>query len=182
MTKRCVSCAGEKPLGDFSPAKANRDGLNGSCKSCVAAYMRERRRTNAGYREQCRAADLRWKAANPDKRRAYNASESKVASNKAWRERQHPDYNRVVAQASRARRIGVETALTLAEWVSICETFDGCCAYCLKPASLLEIEHMTPLLRGGTNTADNVVPACHACNTRKGKRTLVEFADAGRPS
>jgi hypothetical protein len=39
----------------------------------------------------------------------------------------------------------------------------------------LEIEHIVPRSRGGSDRASNLTLACHACNQRKGKLTAAEF-------
>jgi hypothetical protein len=51
------------------------------------------------------------------------------------------------------------------------------CFYCLKPLTLQEAtkEHLTPQARGGADTIDNIVPACKACNEKKGDMTEPEF-------
>jgi 5-methylcytosine-specific restriction endonuclease McrA len=48
-----------------------------------------------------------------------------------------------------------------------------CCAYCGGPPE--QIDHCTPLARGGTNTLDNIVYACAYCNLHKADRTVLEF-------
>lgn len=54
------------------------------------------------------------------------------------------------------------------------------CQYCLteSPASRLELDHIVPRSRGGPNTWENLVAACHSCNNRKADRTP---AEAGMP-
>lgn len=37
------------------------------------------------------------------------------------------------------------------------------------------VEHLTPVSRGGTNDLDNLVPACFHCNSRKRDQTLEEY-------
>lgn len=49
------------------------------------------------------------------------------------------------------------------------------CAYCGKNGVALEIEHIVPRSRGGTNRVGNLTLACHECNQRKGSRTAAEF-------
>jgi len=44
--KVCKICKEEKELKEFGKAKANKDGLNGQCKVCVAAYMKEYQQDN----------------------------------------------------------------------------------------------------------------------------------------
>jgi hypothetical protein len=52
------------------------------------------------------------------------------------------------------------------------------CAYCGKENVPLEIEHMTPKTRGGSNRESNLAIACHDCNQKKGDMTAAEF---GKP-
>jgi 5-methylcytosine-specific restriction endonuclease McrA len=49
------------------------------------------------------------------------------------------------------------------------------CAYCGKPDVPLEIEHIVPKSRQGTDRVSNLTLACHACNQRKGNQTATEF-------
>ena len=52
-----------------------------------------------------------------------------------------------------------------------------CCAYCRKPFGEegYELEHMTPIARGGSHGFDNVVLACPPCNLRKHTKSAEEF-------
>ena len=58
--------------------------------------------------------------------------------------------------------------------------FGHACAYCggLSKDPVLEVEHMTPRSRSGTDRVSNLAIACHICNQAKGKRTPEEWADA----
>lgn len=49
------------------------------------------------------------------------------------------------------------------------------CAYCSKKDVPLEIEHIIPKSRGGTNKVSNLTLACRGCNQRKGNKTAAEF-------
>jgi 5-methylcytosine-specific restriction endonuclease McrA len=49
------------------------------------------------------------------------------------------------------------------------------CAYCGRENVPLEIEHIIPKSRGGTNRVSNLTLACHECNQRKGNMTAAEF-------
>lgn len=70
---------------------------------------------------------------------------------------------------------GVRWDLTEASWQEIIQTHGGRCYYCQRDDVPLEIEHVIPVRRGGEHTVSNVVPACRACNVRKGKRTADEY-------
>ena len=47
------------------------------------------------------------------------------------------------------------------------------CTYCSKPAN--SVDHVVPLMRGGTNHEGNLTPACKSCNSAKGARTVMEW-------
>jgi len=49
------------------------------------------------------------------------------------------------------------------------------CAYCNASDLPMEIEHIVPRSRGGSNRVGNLTLACHKCNIRKGNRTAAEF-------
>ncbi len=55
------------------------------------------------------------------------------------------------------------------------EKFQRTCAYCGKRDVPLEIEHMVPKSRGGTNRVSNLTLACEPCNRKKGNQTAAEF-------
>ena len=61
------------------------------------------------------------------------------------------------------------------------------CAYCQADNVPLQIEHLTPRARGGSNRASHLTLACEPCNQRKGTRDAAEFgypelqAQAKRP-
>lgn len=54
------------------------------------------------------------------------------------------------------------------------------CAYCLTTGVPLEMDHVEPRARGGSDRVANRVPACHACNQAKADKLLEEFL-ADRP-
>ena len=55
------------------------------------------------------------------------------------------------------------------------EKYSRKCAYCGAKDTRLEIEHLTPKARGGSNRIDNLALACQPCNIRKGTKTAQEF-------
>lgn len=69
----------------------------------------------------------------------------------------------------RAHLAGVISTLTADEWQCILDASEGQCDYCGSMVGVdnLTIEHMTPLVRGGSNTVDNVAAVCWDCNVRK---------------
>ena len=57
------------------------------------------------------------------------------------------------------------------------EREQGCCIYCGIHASKakMEIEHVIPRSRGGTDSLNNLVLSCHECNQAKGNLSLSEY-------
>lgn len=55
------------------------------------------------------------------------------------------------------------------------EKFNRTCAYCGKKDIPLEIEHIIPRSKGGSNRISNLTVACHDCNQAKGNKDVKEF-------
>jgi 5-methylcytosine-specific restriction endonuclease McrA len=55
------------------------------------------------------------------------------------------------------------------------EKWNRKCAYCAAKNVPLEIEHIIPKSRGGSDRVSNLTLACHDCNQRKGNQTAAEF-------
>ncbi len=57
------------------------------------------------------------------------------------------------------------------------------CGYCLSPQHLvmarLEIEHIVPLAKGGSNDESNLWLACPLCNRHKGDKTAAVDPETG---
>lgn len=49
------------------------------------------------------------------------------------------------------------------------------CAYCSKTGVPLEVEHIVPKSRGGTDRVSNLTISCRKCNLKKGNQTAEEF-------
>ena len=49
------------------------------------------------------------------------------------------------------------------------------CAYCKKTGVPLEVEHIIPIVRGGSSRVSNLTMSCHDCNQKKGSKTAEEF-------
>jgi hypothetical protein len=70
--KKCRKCEAEKSPTDFYADKRTPDGLKLWCKDCWNAYQRERWADGRINREKKAAANVAWRAANPDSIRAIN--------------------------------------------------------------------------------------------------------------
>lgn len=70
--------------------------------------------------------------------------------------------------------------LTKQERQKICDMFDGRCAYCGCKIDIkaMQVDHIKPLANGGTDTLNNMYPACRSCNHYKSTRTIESFRKA----
>ncbi|MHB1758518.1 MAG: RNA-guided endonuclease IscB, partial [Leptospirillum sp.] len=55
------------------------------------------------------------------------------------------------------------------------EKWQRTCAYCGAKDVPLEIDHIHPRSKGGTDRVSNLTLACHVCNQKKGSRDITEF-------
>lgn len=81
-SKICKKCREEKFVSEFYKHKTNRDGLSGSCKSCVLEQKKKWAKANP---EKIRARRRVYKENNPEmikreKKRYYKANKGKVVS------------------------------------------------------------------------------------------------------
>ena len=80
---------------------------------------------------------------------------------------QHPEISGVEYQQGTLQGYNVRNYLL--------EKWQRKCAYCGKKDVPLEIEHIVPKSRGGTDRIDNLCISCHECNEAKGNKTAAEF-------
>ncbi len=155
---------------------------SGHCNVCKRAKEKEWALNNP---EKVRAKVTRQHAAlmaNDEQREAKNAqhrerhakkAELRNMQNKAWREA-HPD-ECAAHRHNRRARIG-EDKLTGEQVRKIREEANGKCYYC-PSMKATDLEHKTPLCRGGRNIPENLYMSCEKCNCAKWHRTEEEFYD-----
>lgn len=130
-----------------------------------AERIRAERRIRADQRrEELRAQRRRKYAEDPAKRLAYY---------RGWTER-NLERVRAYQKATDHRRCSAPGRFTAAEWRALVASHGPCCTYCGTDTSLTP-DHRLPICRGGSNTIENIVPACLRCNQRKGRLTEEEF-------
>ena len=136
-------------------------------------------------RERMREYDRRHRLANLEATRAkerarsrarYAADPAAVQSYlKEWR-RRNPEKSHAYVNAAtiKRRRAAGGQSFSAAEWLALLAHHGGACGYCGSKV-LIEIDHRTPLARGGSNLIENILPACRRCNRRKHLMTEDEF-------
>ncbi|KKL99040.1 hypothetical protein LCGC14_1818390 [marine sediment metagenome] len=146
-----ASDAIEAPLGDYYICHRRAKGYPSFCKVCQARCSR---------------------VAFEDKREIVVANLEKYCQARPAPSAQHRLAQIVGNQRYFARKRGAKGRVTAKEWRTICESYGGRCAYCGSPGSTQD--HVVPISRGGTHTADNVVPACSSCNSRKHDKVILK--------
>jgi len=179
--------AAERRARDREHYAKNRDAINA-----------DRRRAYAADGAKIRARNNAWYANNREKRKVYSReyrlrngerlrSEARDKARRTYAEnpRAHLDYYkawrranleraRAYVRASGHKRRGAVGEFSFQEWLDLVEEFGGRCGYCGSDDHI-EADHRTPLNRGGSNTIDNIIPACRRCNRRKHTMTETEF-------
>ncbi len=90
------------------------------------------------------------------------------------------EFKRIKAQNKRTTAEGLESSLTLVQWLALIDLTDSKCVYCGDPFNC--IEHVQAVADGGGTTALNCVPACSACNLKKranGERHIARLFGSG---
>lgn len=154
----------------------------------TAAYRETQLKGSRKYyqenREACVERTKRWQAKNPDKVRLYQRKTA--INNQEAQQRRRLRYiesdparhklQRVAIQNKhRARKRGNGGTATSAEISALKAKQKGRCAGCGK-RRLLELDHITPLSKGGRHDSDNLQFLCRSCNASKSARDVIVWA------
>lgn len=110
-----------------------------------------------------------WAANNPIKRRE---------TLRAWR-RANPDKVYIQKANRRALEKGATGSISDSEWEALLVKYKRTCLGCMRsePEIKITMDHVFPLVLGGSNTIENAQPLCRSCNSRKGKKHVDYRAD-----
>jgi 5-methylcytosine-specific restriction endonuclease McrA len=188
--KRCSRCRKVKSIAEFRKGgKGTRgDGFYAYCKECSREYDKNRRIQNPEatrakrhryyirHKADCYRRNAEWVKNNPERKQKINQRYNEthpganVAAVRDWRHR-NPSKTQHYRRTRRAREHGAEGNYTEKEWIDLCNKYNNRCAACGKPAKLT-VDHIVPLIQGGTNYIENIQPLCRSCNSRKFTRTI----------
>ncbi len=71
----------------------------------------------------------------------------------------------------RERIRNLDGSFTFQEWEFLCAKYDNKCLWCNKEKEL-SVDHIIPIIKGGSGYIGNIQPLCRSCNSKKGKRIL----------
>jgi 5-methylcytosine-specific restriction endonuclease McrA len=124
------------------------------------------RRWALAHAERVRTNAERWRAENLEHMRATMSAYQKA----------NRELCRAISRNYVARKRGATGSHTPADIESFYAEQDGRCAYCMEPLTArAHVDHIIPLIQGGSNDPSNLCLACPTCNQGKGGRTGPEF-------
>jgi 5-methylcytosine-specific restriction endonuclease McrA len=188
--KVCSSCSLRLPLDSFNRATKYKDGRQHKCRECNKKYQKEWYLHNIDKRK---AEVLEYRKNNPDKVKSWRKKINQTPKMKEYfriyqlnYRKLHPDRVRATEakrnqsdsrkhsfRLKEYRRRGAVGSHSLEEWLDKLNKYGHTCVYCDLQATTRD--HKIPLIRGGTNFIENIVPACFSCNSSKGAKTDGEF-------
>lgn len=187
--KECRGCGEVKPLTEYYAERKRPDGLNRTCKRCVADDARRYREAN---RERVNARERAWYERRRDAERARqrrkhreNPERERQRHQRYYREnrearqaydrryiRQNLDKNRAKNHRRRARERGTDGDHTAEQFAALCARYGHRCLCCGATGVPLTVDHVLPISRGGSNDIANIQPLCETCNKSKGTRHI----------
>jgi 5-methylcytosine-specific restriction endonuclease McrA len=135
-----------------------------------------RRKYQEEHKEDISEYKKRWAAENEEsvsasRRKHYELNRDEViARSKRWGEDDPEKVRQAKANNSRKRRAAKYASpgsFTAEEFLALCERYGNKCLACGDTEAVLEVDHIVPLTRGGTDVIDNIQPLCGACNKKK---------------
>jgi 5-methylcytosine-specific restriction endonuclease McrA len=185
--KACNRCGAVQPLEAFSKNKSCSDGRYSICKPCKKvthkkwmarpevyraqrASSAERSKKNKVHRNQRRKERYR---ANPrrelDRNKIWDRANAERCKEikRAWLKKNRAKSRAIVARR-RARRLAAVGFYTPTDVRALFASQAGKCACCNRDISkYYEVDHIVPLVRGGSNWPDNLQLLCRRCNRSK---------------
>lgn len=178
--KRCTKCGQvfPKTIEYFYWEKGGYFKAN--CKVCDRAKSAKYRQDHL---EQTRQTVRDWRKVNQDyDRNRYDKNPvKKRAANKRWR-----DNNPLQAQVRHKRRKAIKKnaigTYTVNDIQELYRDQEGRCAYCgisIYPdiPNDIHLDHVIPIVSGGSNHIDNLVLSCEFCNLSKKDRPLKKWLE-----
>jgi 5-methylcytosine-specific restriction endonuclease McrA len=173
--QRCGKCGCTKPktLEFFGRSKDHRDGLETRCKTCMRRKYREWAAVN---KERKAAYDKQRRDENPERHAAtyrnwFLKNRERRYEYRRRRMQENEDFRLRVRHSSTQRRRNIKYTQAALDYVPVlrCDP----CSYCGQPAE--SVDHIVPVIAGGSSDWDNLTAACRQCNSSKRERSLLAF-------
>lgn len=158
---------------------------NAACAECINEQERRRYRSDDGVRarrlKSASASVERNKARVKAKRAEWYRANAERLREKAraygpeWR-KANPEKHAARERNRRARKRAAEGSHTVDDIAAIRASQKDRCAYCrAKLHGKGDVDHITPLVKGGSNWPSNLQILCEFCNGSKGSKDPIDF-------
>ncbi|HAQ02974.1 TPA: hypothetical protein DCQ22_03735 [Candidatus Nomurabacteria bacterium] len=154
-SEKCRTKAANKRFSVANPGRRKEINKEWSLRNVEKERTRKRKYAH-DHREQESIRHKMWR----DKNREYVNSRNRKYTKTNKEQRRLNDEKR------RAAKNGCENKLTKSEWLEILSKHEYKCAKC-GTQERISLDHIIPLSKGGTHSADNVQPLCISCNCKK---------------
>lgn len=166
------------PRGHIDKRRAKSAVCNACQKENAAKYLEKRPDKKVQYkREHSKAYYTRNKQAIIDRAVEWGRSnrERRKPTLERW-VRNNPEAKRAQAERRRARKAGASGSFSSADVLRLKSLQRELCAVChISLVHGYEIDHILPLVLGGTNHPRNLQLLCMSCNRSKGAKHPIEF-------
>jgi len=177
-TKMCSKCKTEKEKSEYHKDKQKSDGLRPACKNCTNQQINERNRADPQKnREKVKA----WRERNPEYAREHSAhwriknAERIKELNAAYRAN-NKEKCLVHGANRRARKRGAEGVVSRDIVQKLIKLQKGKCPCCKQVLGKdFHLDHIVPLVDGGTNADSNMQLLRAKCNLQKNRKDPVQF-------
>lgn len=162
--KPCSTCKQIFTLDNFHNSKKTKDGKTSRCKRCAIQAAADWAKEHPELiRERCRVyANL-----HSDKRRErFNK----------WK-LDNPEHFKFLCRTSaHIRRARIRQAPgnppAYPEWIQLVNSYGNKCLCCGATNICLTVDHVVPIVKGGSIGIENLQPLCPTCNYRKKDKTI----------
>jgi len=153
--RECTNCLVFKPWSEFKHQTKSRTGHQERCREC----LKTKRKAVGRKRELFSASKRRIEIRQTDPFR-YKASNLR---------------GRLLSRVTGSLKLSTPSRIEIEQWLHSQEPLH--CYYSAAPLKITDVnvDHKTPLNRGGTNELDNLCVTSHHMNTAKGSMTELEF-------
>jgi len=142
---------------------------------CVRCVCRPRK-PGLSQCEVCIERKREWDRNNPEKNRERERLRDRTAYEDRRKGRKNP-YSRLAEHRRRARRLGIELTggMSDVDFAELCARYDHRCLCCGRTDVVLTVDHIVPIVDGGSGNIGNVQPLCVSCNGYKSDKFVMDY-------